>query len=103
MPINIPCPTLPYCSASNAQLATTSLIIIKITIVSRDGAGVAGLPESLVTSDPESGALIQIGAPRWQVPLKVSLYRKHQHSNHLTRAIWTFLALRETAPLVSLL
>ena len=74
-----------------------------LRIRARDGAGVAWLPESLVTPDLESGVLIQTGAPHWQVPLEVRLYRKHQHSNHLTRAIWAFLAVRETAPLVSLL
>ena len=74
-----------------------------LRIRARDGAGVAWLPESLVTPDLESGALIQTGAVHWQVPLEVRLFRKRQHSNHLTRAIWSYLATRESAPLVTLL
>ena len=73
-----------------------------LRIRARDGAGVAWLPESLVAPDLESGLLIQTGASGWTVPLEVRLLRKHQNSNHLTRAIWSFLAVRESVPLVSL-
>jgi DNA-binding transcriptional LysR family regulator len=74
-----------------------------LRIRARDGTGVAWLPESLVAPDLESGLLVRTGHPDWDVTLEVRLLRKHQHTNRLTRAIWAFLAVRETVPLVTLL
>jgi len=71
-----------------------------LRIRARDGAGVAWLPESLVAPDLDSGLLVKTGDPGWTVPLEIRLLREHQNSNHLTRAIWSFLAVRESVPLV---
>lgn len=74
-----------------------------LRIRARDGAGVAWLPQSLVAPDLESGLLVRTGDPGWEVKLDVRLLRNHPRSNHLTRSIWAFLAVRESVPLVSLL
>lgn len=72
-----------------------------LRIRARDGAGVAWLPKSLVAPDIENGLLIRTGHSDWDVELEVRLYRNLENSNHLTRAIWAFLAVRETVPLLA--
>jgi DNA-binding transcriptional LysR family regulator len=74
-----------------------------LRIRARDGAGVAWLPESLVSPDIENGLLVRTGDRDWDVDLEVRLYRKLENSNRLTRSIWAFLAVRETVPLVTAL
>ncbi len=65
----------------------------------RDGDGVAWLPKSLVKPDMESGALVQTGAADWSVDLSVCLFRNLEHANRITRALWTFLEVRQDVPL----
>ena len=65
-----------------------------LRIRARDGAGIAWLPRSLVGPDLESEVLTVVGAPEWEVPLQIRLYRLSDHSNKLTRAIWTYLCVR---------
>jgi DNA-binding transcriptional LysR family regulator len=72
-----------------------------LRIRARDGAGVAWLPESLVAPDLAAGLLVQTGSPEWTVGLDIRMLRNQAHSNRLTRAIWSFLELRQTLPLVS--
>ena len=74
-----------------------------LRIRARDGAGVAWLPNSLVAPDIENGLLVRTGDHSWDVELEVRLYRKLGQSNHLTRSIWAFLAVRESVPLVTVL
>jgi DNA-binding transcriptional LysR family regulator len=72
-----------------------------LRIRARDGAGVAWLPDSLVAPDIENGLLVKTGHPDWFVDLEVRIYRELEYSNHLTRSIWAFLAVRESVPLVT--
>ena len=65
-----------------------------LRIRARDGTGVAWLPRSLVTPDLDSGVLTLAGTLEWEVPLDIRLYRMQDHSNRLTRAIWTYLGVR---------
>ena len=65
-----------------------------LRIRARDGAGIAWLPRSLVAPDLESGVLTVVGQPEWEVPLQIRLHRLSEHSNKLTRAIWTYLCVR---------
>ena len=74
-----------------------------LRIRARDGAGVAWLPDSLVAPDIENGLLVRTGHPDWDVELQVRMHRKQERSNHLTRSIWAFLAVRESVPLVTVL
>ena len=70
-----------------------------LRIRARDGAGVAWLPYSLVAPDLEFGLLMRTGDPAWEVKLEIRLHRNKEHTNHLTRSIWSFLAVRESVPL----
>ncbi len=70
-----------------------------LRIRARDGAGVAWLPYSLVAPDLNFGLLMRTGDPAWDVKLEVRLHRNKNHTNHLTRSIWSFLAVRESVPL----
>ncbi|MDE2792643.1 MAG: LysR substrate-binding domain-containing protein [Paracoccaceae bacterium] len=70
-----------------------------LRIRARDGAGVAWLPYSLVVPDLEFGLLMRTGDPAWEVKLEIRLHRNKEHTNHLTRSIWSFLAVRESVPL----
>lgn len=72
-----------------------------LRIRARDGTGVAWLPESLVAPDLKNGLLVRNGEPAWNVKLEIRLHRRQEQSNHLTRAIWAFLAIREAIPLVT--
>lgn len=72
-----------------------------LRIRAQEGAGVAWLPYSLVAPDLEYGLLVKTGDPAWVVELEIRLHRNKKHSNHFTRSIWSFLAVRETVPLTS--
>ena len=73
-----------------------------LRIRARDGAGIAWLPESLVTPDLKSGILVRTGHEDWSVDLDIRLFRDKHHSNHLTRNIWAFLDIRQSVPLVAM-
>lgn len=72
-----------------------------LRIRAREGTGVAWLPKSLVAPDLDSGFLVRTGDFAWDVKLEIRLHRRREQSNHLTRAIWAFLAVRESIPLVT--
>lgn len=72
-----------------------------LRIRAREGAGIAWLPETLMSPDLEAGLVVPVGGARWQIPLEVRLYRIAKHSNPLTRKIWTYLTRREGVPLIS--
>ena len=73
-----------------------------LRIRARDGGGVAWLPESLVAPDLASGILAPTGHPDWAVDLDIRLFRDKHHSNRLTRAIWSFLEVRQSVPLLNM-
>ena len=66
-----------------------------LLIRAREGSGVAWLPESLIAADLASKTLVHTGSDAWKVVLDIRLYRNKQHSNQLTRSIWSFLEGRE--------
>lgn len=68
-----------------------------LRIRARDGAGIAWLPHSLVAPDLDNLQLTTIGPPDWAVELEIRLYRIRDHTNELTRAMWSFL-LDTTTP-----
>lgn len=72
-----------------------------LRIRAQAGDGVAWLPESLVRPDLESGILVRTGRADWSVDLSIRLLRMREHSNRVTRAIWSFLEVRQSVPLVS--
>ena len=72
-----------------------------LRIRARAGGGVAWLPRSLVRPDLGSGILVCTGEPDWVVDLTVRLFRNKERSNRATRAIWTFLEVRESVPLLA--
>lgn len=71
-----------------------------LRIRARDGAGVAWLPESLVSPDLGGGILVHTGPEDWRVELEIRMLRTKQHTNHLTRSIWSFLEVRKSIPLI---
>ena len=71
-----------------------------LRIRAREGEGVAWLPRSLVLPDLESGLLVEVGKPDWVVDLSIRLFRNKEHSNRLTRSIWSFLEVRQSVSLV---
>lgn len=66
----------------------------------RDGAGVAWLPQSLVAPDLEAGLMVRTGDPAWEVALEIRIHRLRARTNRLTRAMWSYLAVREPVPLM---
>lgn len=72
-----------------------------LRIRARAGDGVAWLPRSLVAPDIDSGLLVRTGDPDWDVALEIRLFRCLEHSNRITRSIWSFLEVREGVELVS--
>lgn len=71
-----------------------------LRIRARAGDGVAWLPKSLVLPDLESGILVRTGKPDWLVDLSIRMFRNKERSNRVTRAIWTFLEVRQSVSLV---
>ncbi len=71
-----------------------------LRIRAREGEGVAWLPRSLVLPDLESGLLVAIGEPDWVVDLTIRLFRNKERSNRVTRAIWSFLEVRQSVSLL---
>ena len=72
-----------------------------LRIRAREGTGMAWLPESLVAPDLQSGQLVRTGQADWDVGLEIRLHRNRRHTNHLTRSIWAFLAVRQEVPLAA--
>ncbi|MDU8946225.1 LysR family transcriptional regulator [Ovoidimarina sediminis] len=72
-----------------------------LRIRARAGEGVAWLPKSLVLPDLESRILVQTGRPEWVVDLSIRLFRNRQHSNRVTRSIWSFLKVRQSVSLLA--
>ncbi len=70
-----------------------------LRIRARDGAGVAWLPQSLVSPDLQSGLLVHTGREEWKIDLDIRLHRQKEHTNKLTRDIWAFLSTRQRVPL----
>ena len=70
-----------------------------LRIRARAGDGVAWLPRSLVLPDLESGILVTTGPEAWVVDLTIRLIRNKARTNRATRAIWSFLEVRESVPL----
>lgn len=67
-----------------------------LRIRARDGAGVAWLPYSLVKPDIDAGLVCITGRTEWQIPMEVRIHRLRQHTNKLTREIWSFLSVRQS-------
>ncbi|MEW9922086.1 LysR substrate-binding domain-containing protein [Marimonas sp. MJW-29] len=72
-----------------------------LRIRARAGEGVAWLPKSLVLPDLESGILVRTGDPAWAVDLSIRLFRNKERSNRVTRAIWSFLEVRQSVSLLA--
>ena len=66
-----------------------------LRIRARDGAGIAWLPRTLIAPDLDNGQLAIAGPPTFEVSLEIRLYRLTNHTNALTRAIWSYLLIRE--------
>lgn len=71
-----------------------------LRIRARAGDGVAWLPRSLVAPDLENKVLVRTGHRDWGVSLEIRLLREKSHSNRVTRAIWSFLEVRESISLL---
>lgn len=71
-----------------------------LRIRARAGDGVAWLPQSLVAPDIAGGLLVPTGDKNWIANLDIKLLRNAKNSNRATRAIWSFLEIREDVPLV---
>jgi DNA-binding transcriptional LysR family regulator len=71
-----------------------------LRIRARAGDGVAWLPQSLVQPDLDSGILVQTGKPDWVVDLSIRLFRNTERTNRVTRALWSFLEVRQSVSLV---
>ncbi len=72
-----------------------------LRIRARAGDGVAWLPKSLVAPDLESRLLVRAGEVDWAVDLDIRLHRNSQHTNRITRSIWSFLEVREGVSLLA--
>ena len=73
-----------------------------LRIRARAGDGVAWLPKSLVAPDLENRLLVRTGEDDWSIDLEIRLFHNLQHSNRLTRSIWSFLEVRQGVPLFSM-
>ncbi|WP_370398859.1 LysR family transcriptional regulator [Sulfitobacter sp. JB4-11] len=71
-----------------------------LRIRARAGDGVAWLPHSLVAPDIENGILTRTGDADWDVNLEICLCRNKKRSNRVTRAIWSFLEIRQNVSLL---
>ena len=72
-----------------------------LRIRARAGDGVAWLPQSLVAPDLASGILVRTGEPDWNVDLTIRLFRNKARTNRTTRAVWSFLEVRQSVSLVA--
>jgi len=72
-----------------------------LRIRARAGDGVAWLPQSLVAPDLAAGVLVRTGVDSWSIPLEILIYRNPERSNRTTRALWSFLEVRQAVSLLS--
>ena len=69
-----------------------------LLIRTREGGGVAWLPESLIEADLASETLVRTGSDAWMVELDIRLHRNKQFSNRMTQSIWAFLEKQSSNP-----
>lgn len=87
-------------AANRLTIAYENAMSGALRIRARDGAGIAWLPRSLTRPDIEAGSLMRVGPPDWDIPLEIRLYRLGSQTNRHSRAIWSYLSVREHAPLL---
>jgi DNA-binding transcriptional LysR family regulator len=56
-----------------------------------EGEGLAWLPQSLITSELASGALVSSGGAAWAVELELRVYRDSQNRNELLERLWSHM------------
>ena len=52
------------------------------------GRGLAWLPRSLIQEELRAGQLLIVGAPRWQIPIQIRLYRQSADMTPIAEQLW---------------
>ena len=66
--------------------------------MSREGRGMAWLPESNIGDEFASGSLVRAGGDDWAIPVEVRLYRSREPLQPMAEEFWSLLAGEETPP-----
>ena len=59
--------------------------------MSREGRGLAWLPESNIESELSSGALVVAGGEEWSVPVEIRLFRSREPLSPVAEEFWSLL------------
>lgn len=59
--------------------------------MSREGRGLAWLPESTIKEELSTGALVIAGGPEWIVPVEIRLYRSREPLPPVAEQFWSLL------------
>ena len=74
--------------ALDARPVVTAHLATVLKTMAVDGRGVAWLPATLVQDDLDARRLVAAGAPAWQVPLDIRLYRDAGALTPAAQAFW---------------
>ena len=74
--------------ALDAKPVVTAHLATVLKTMAVDGRGVAWLPATLVQDDLDAGRLVLAGAPAWQVPLELRLYRDAAAGTPAAQGFW---------------
>jgi len=66
--------------------------------MSREGRGLAWLPESNIENELSSGALVIAGTEEWFIPVEISLFRSREALAPIAEEFWKLLDNAEAGP-----
>ncbi|TGV95623.1 LysR family transcriptional regulator, partial [Mesorhizobium sp. M2E.F.Ca.ET.154.01.1.1] len=59
--------------------------------LSREGRGMAWLPESSISEELTSGSLVLAGDKRWFIPVEIRIFRSRERLPAMAEELWSML------------
>ncbi|MCT9812392.1 LysR family transcriptional regulator [Acidovorax sp. Be4] len=76
-------------SESDLQEVFTAHHAVLLKTMALEGRGIAWLPQSLITAELASGALVGAGPKAWNIPVEVRMYRQGAVMSDKAEALWS--------------
>jgi len=78
----------------------TSHVAAVLTLMARDGRGIAWSPMSLVREDLAAGNLVRAGAEAWDIPIQIRLFRPCARQSPTAERFWSLVKGCEDMPAI---
>ena len=89
------------CLANRLHAVYENAMVGALRIRAQAGDGITWLPKSLVKPDLHNGLLVYAGDASWNINLEVRIFKNNKHTNHVSRALWDFIAAQHQPVLIN--